>query len=456
MTSERPPGPSQPAPNPPAPCGSDLPQPDLPGSRNRAPVQEAQGHSITRRRFLTGIGMGVGAGVAAGAVGASAVAAVAGRGGDASPGMVEFTGSHQAGIATPVQNHLNITAFDVTTRDRAQLQELLRVWTEMARQMVRGEDPPDAQGEFTVPTDSGDAVGLPAANLTLTFGVGPSLFDHRFGLASKRPRHLDPLPKFPGDQLRADMCGGDLVVQACADDPQVAVHAVRNLARAGFGIVAVRWSQLGFGRASSTSTAQETPRNLFGFKDGTNNLKAEDPAQLDRFVWVGDDEPQRWMHGGSYLCARRVRQLVEVWDRQVLGDQEATFGRAKASGAPLGAREEFDDVPLDLVIGRQPAIPRDSHVFLAHPRNNDGAQMLRRGYNFIEGADSFGHLSVGLYFIAFVNDPVQNFIPVQMNLSRHDKMNEYVRYESAVIFACPGGLGGPGSGDYWGRGLFED
>ncbi len=68
-------------------------------------------------------------------------------------------------------------------------------------------------------------------------------------------------------------CGGDIVVQACANDPQVAVHAIRNLARVGFGTVAVRYSQLGFGRTSSTTREQATPRNLFGFKDGTANIK---------------------------------------------------------------------------------------------------------------------------------------------------------------------------------------
>ena len=81
-------------------------------------------------------------------------------------------------------------------------------------------------------------------------------------------------------------------MQACADDPQVAVHAIRNLSRIAFGSAAMRWSQLGFGRTSSTSTAQATPRNLFGFKDGTANLKAEDPASVEKHVWVGaDDDP---------------------------------------------------------------------------------------------------------------------------------------------------------------------
>src|SRR5204863_2696476 len=119
-----------------------------------------------------------------------------------------------------------------------------------------------------------------------TIGFGPSLFDGRFGLADKRPPALIDLPAFPGDGLEARRSGGDICVQACANDPQVAVHAIRNLARIGFGKVAVRWSQLGFGRTSSTSESQTTPRNLFGFKDGTRNLKAEEPALLDQHVWV--------------------------------------------------------------------------------------------------------------------------------------------------------------------------
>ena len=64
------------------------------------------------------------------------------------------------------------------------------------------------------------------------------------------------------------------------------MHAIRNLARIGFGTVAVRWAQLGYGRTSSTSTSQATPRNLIGFKDGTANLKAEDTDDIDKFVWV--------------------------------------------------------------------------------------------------------------------------------------------------------------------------
>jgi len=146
--------------------------------------------------------------------------------------------------------------------------------------------------------------------------------------------------------------------------------------------------------------------------------------------------------------------LLEVWDRQVLDDQQHTFGRYKGSGAPIGAKAENDDVPFDLYLGTGgPAIPHDSHVYLAHPDQNDGHRMLRRAYNFIEGTDSMGHLSAGLFFIAFVNQPSVKFTPIQLALSHRDKMNEYVRYESKSIFACPPGLPVGSTAD-WGSELF--
>ena len=135
------------------------------------------------------------------------------------------------------------------------------------------------------PDDTGEAIGLPPNGLTITFGFGPSLFrtddgKDRFGLADRQPAALRTLPHFPVDALDPARSYGDLCIQACADDPQVAVHAIRNLARIGFGTVSVRWSQLGFGRTSTTSTSQSTPRNLFGFKDGTKNIKAEETSEV--------------------------------------------------------------------------------------------------------------------------------------------------------------------------------
>lgn len=197
-------------------------------------------------------------------------------------------------------------------------------------------------------------------------------------------------------------------MQACADDPQVAVHAIRNLSRIGFGTIAMRWAQLGFGRTSSTSTSQATPRNLFGFKDGTANLKAEDPDALTRHVWVGAGEDRRaeWLVGGSYLVARRIAMTIETWDRAPLREQETIVGRDRAQGAPLSGGTEFTDPDFALTgRGGEPLIDPTSHVALAHPTRNNGVQMLRRGYNYTDGNDALGRLDAGLFFIAYVRDP---------------------------------------------------
>lgn len=413
--------------------------------------------SPSRRRFLAGLGIGTGAGVLATGAAATGLGtwAATDRADAAEDSVVPFYGPHQAGIETPQQEHLHITALDVTTDHPEELRDTLNRWTDMAARMTEGKPAADLRADqhsraarYWIPEDSGEAIDLPPANLTITIGYGPSLFDKRFGLAGRRPHDLEVLPTFPGDQLQDQLCDGDIVIQACADDPQVAIHAVRNLVRAASGVAEVRWSQLGYGRASSTSENQTTPRNLFGFKDGTRNVHSEETPEMEEHVWT--HEPG-WMNGGSYLCARRVRMLLELWDRQTLKDQQHTFGRYKDNGAPIGTDDEFADVPFDLTIGREPAIPTDSHTSLAHPHNNHGARMLRRAYNFVEGSDHFGHLSAGLFFIAYVANPGRSFIPIQMNLSRHDKMNEYVRYESSAIFACPRGLE---QGQLWGNQLF--
>ena len=249
---------------------------------------------------------------------------------------------------------------------------LLGSWAAAAAQMTPGPAGRDRSRprRTAPPIDTGEALGLGAANLTVTVGFGPSLFDDRFGLSKHRPAALADLPALPGDALQASRSGGDLGVQACADDPTVAFHVIRNFARLARGTAVMRWSQLGFGRTSSTSTEQQTERNLLGFKDGTNNLKVEDPAELDRFVWVGDEGDQAWMRGGSYLVARRIRMLIESWDTDQLADQERVFGRFKTSGAPLTGRHEFDAVDLAARrrrrTGHRPARP--------HPPRRAGQQ----------------------------------------------------------------------------------
>lgn len=373
-----------------------------------------------------------------------------------------FRGAHQAGITTPAQDRLHFAAFDVTTGSRSQLIALLKAWTEAADRMTRGlpagEVGPTEGASNLPPDDTGEAIGLAASGLTITFGFGPGLFRDaegrdRFGIADRQPAALRTLPHFPADALDPEKSYGDLCIQACADDPQVAVHAIRNLARIGFGTVAVRWSQLGFGRTSTTSTSQSTPRNLFGFKDGTANVKAEEPAALEDHVWVGaDDDPRAgWLAGGSYLVTRRINMTIEVWDRQPLGDQEAFVGRTKAEGAPLSGGDEFTEPDFAMPGSDGPVIPRDSHVRVVHPDFNDGARMLRRGYNFVDGSDVLGGLNAGLFFIAFVRDPDTHFIPVQNKMATSDALMEYLKVTGSALFAVPPGIG---EGEYVGQQLF--
>jgi deferrochelatase/peroxidase EfeB len=426
-------------------------------------VAEQSPTSGLPRRRLLGVGVGAAAlGVAGGAGGAYAAQRGEGPATAVVPlatDEVPFRGAHQAGITTPAQDRMHFVALDVVTKDRAALRAMLRDWTRAAERMTAGAEAAPGGvvggGPFRAPADTGEAYDLEASNLTITIGYGPSLFDDRFGLADRRPAALEDLPGFRGDDLDPARTGGDLCIQACADDPQVAVHAVRNLIRLGFGVVAVRWSQLGFGRTSSTTRAQKTPRNLFGFKDGTANIKAEDTEALDRHVWVGRDDvtgPAAWMAGGSYLVARRIRMHIEVWDRTPLQEQEQVIGRDKREGAPLGRKAEFDT--LDFArkgADGQPAIPMTAHVRLAHESQLQGVRILRRGYNFTDGSDGVGHLDAGLFFVAFMRDPAQQFVPMQRALAAHDGLNEYIEHNGSGVFACPPGLG---PDEDWGRQLF--
>lgn len=414
---------------------------------------------VSRRALFTGgaAAVGVAGGLAAGrAIDSDAATKASG------PAAYAFRGEHQAGIVTPAQDRLHFAAFDVITDSREDLVALLRAWTEAAARMTAGGSagpigPTEGDADLP-PDDTGEAIGLPASRLTLTFGFGPTLFRtakgaDRFGIADRQPDVLRPLPHFPADALDPERSGGDLCIQACADDPQVAVHAIRNLARIGFGTVAVRWSQLGFGRTSSTSTSQQTPRNLFGFKDGTANLKAEEPDALAEHLWVaaGDDPKADWLAGGSYLAARRINMRIESWDRQTLQDQQDIIGRTKQTGAPLSGGEEFSEPDFTMPGRGGPIIPVDAHVRLVHPSKNDGAKILRRGYNFVDGSDDLGGLNAGLFFIAYVRDPEQQFIPMQNRMAQSDAMMEYLKFTGSALFAMP-----PGTveGEHVGQSLF--
>ena len=373
--------------------------------------------------------------------------------------IVPFHGAHQAGIVTPAQDRLVFGAFDLTVDSAAELREMLQAWTDAAKKMTAGQATGPIPGSSDAPPlDTGEAVGLGAAQLTITFGLGAGVFERdgedRFGLAAHRPTLLTPLGPLPGEQLEAQISDGDVCVQACANDPQVAFHAVRNLARAARGSAVLRWAQLGFGRTSSTTSDQTTLRNLQGFKDGTNNLHGDDEEAMRRYVWVGSEEPQRWFRGGTYLVSRRIRMFIEAWDRDTLGDQQNVIGRFKASGAPLNGKHEHDTVDLAARSSDgSPVIPVKAHIRLAAPSSNEGQRILRRGYSFTDGIDPVtGELDAGLFFVCFQRDPHNQFAAIQRQLGTSDALGEYIQHRSSALFAIPPGIH---QGGYLAEGLFE-
>jgi len=424
---------------------------------------ESSSRARLSRRALLGA-FGAGAVTVAGIGTAAAVARNAQSDSVTSDGpRYDFYGTHQSGITTPMQDNLHFAALDLTTDSRDALIALLKQWTAASAAMMSGA----SIGQFGAvngpydapPQDTGEALDLPPSGLTITIGFGPSLFvtadgQDRFGIADQKPAGLNPLPHFPGDMTLSEISGGDLCIQACANDAQVAVHAVRNLVRMAFGTATVRWSQLGFGKSSATSHDTPTPRNLFGFKDGTNNIVNTDAPALEDFVWTQPGDQPAWMVDGTYLAVRKIRMTIETWDRTSLREQEGVFGRTKLEGAPLSGGTETT-TPDFVAAGREgvPLIDVNSHVALAHPSTNSGARILRRAYNYTDGSDGLGRLDAGLFFLAFARDLDKQFVPMQMQLSRSDLMNEYVRYIASAAFAIPPGV--PTAGGYIGQTLFD-
>jgi deferrochelatase/peroxidase EfeB len=420
--------------------------------------------SPTRRglvRAAAGLAaVGAGLGVAGGAE-----ALVAGKPEGGAGGAVEpFWGAHQDGITTPAQGHSYFAAFDLLTASRDDVIRMLRTWTDAAARMAAGRTAAAIGQNVTTPgSDTGEALGLPPSRLTVTFGFGAGLFvkggKDRYGLAARRPAALVDLPRFNGDQLIPARTGGDLSVQACADDPQVAFHAVRQLARLAYGAAEVRWVQLGF---LGGFPKAETPRNLMGFKDGTVNPSADDPRAMAKLVWVGAEGPG-WLRGGSYLVVRRIRIALEHWDRMNVAFQEQTFGRRKYSGAPLGGKDEFDPLDLSTTDGDgNPVIPQSAHVRLAAAATNDGAQILRRPYSYNDGVDFTAErwppwrqgmeYDAGLFFVCYQRDPRTGFIKIFDKMSKYDMLNQFVTHTGGGLFACPGGIA---KGEFVGQNLFE-
>jgi deferrochelatase/peroxidase EfeB len=388
--------------------------------------------AVPRRGVLTGA-------VAVGGVGIAGAAGVAGSAvesarADDSPRdrVIAFHGEHQAGIQTARQQYAVFLAADITAGSRGELALMLRLLTQGARALTSGGPPPDA-GIGLPPSDDGTLGSvIPADGLTVTVGLGSSVFDHRFGLAGRRPRRLRPMDTFPHDDLDPAQCHGDVMVQLCADHVDTVLHAQRQLLKLTRGLLQPRWRIDGFASPPRPSGA---PRNLLGFKDGIAHPAYDEFGSL---VWTGPGEPS-WTAGGSYQVVRVIRMLVEFWDRVTIEEQEKMIGRRRTTGAPLSGSAETDtpDYQNDPVGA---TTPLDAHIRLANPRTPPTApsQLLRRGYNYDRGLDVNGNLDCGLVFACYQQDLDRAFVTVQKRLTDEPLVDYISPVGGGYFFALPG------------------
>jgi deferrochelatase/peroxidase EfeB len=369
---------------------------------------------------------------------------------------VPFYGLHQAGIVTPRPANGMVVSFDVIADTPGDFDQLLRKLTDRIVFLTQGGAPPDFDRKLP-PADSGilGPVVFPD-NLTITVGLGASLFDTRPWLQPLKPKCLQRMSQFTNDALVGDLCHGDLSLQFCANTADTNIHALRDILKNLPEYLVPRWKQEGNVPTilPGPHGKVESARNFLGFRDGSANPHSDNEASMDRIVWVGPQhgEPE-WAIGGTYQAVRIVRNFVERWDRTPLGEQERIIGRKKMSGAPFGGSNE-SDVPNYATDTDGKVTRLDAHIRLANPRTaeSNANLILRRPFNYSNGITKNGQLDQGLLFIAYQSDLDKGFITVQSRLNG-EPLEEYIKpIGGGYFFVLPGARE---AGDYLGRKLAE-
>lgn len=360
--------------------------------------------------------------------------------------VVPFDGPHQAGIATETQASLNLIGFNLKDGvDADGIVRLMRLWTEDARALTAGQAP---LGSLEPEMNAWPA------NLTITVGFGPRIFD--VAAPEKKPEWLRDIPAMDRDELREEWGQTDLVLQICADDPIMCAWAMRHMTRAGTDYVATAWVQQGFMNAYGAIPQGQTPRNLFGQVDGTANPYEED--EYAEQVWI--DEPEGFA-GSTSLVVRRIAMHLDEWEMLDRVSREEVVGRTLDDGAPLSGGGEFTDPDMEAIDDYGlPVIDRNSHMARAMPPADHPEQRFKRrpyNYNLPPEPGSEALSNAGQIFFAYQKDPDVQFTPVLKRLDEADRLNEWITHiGSAVYWLPPGTNPGGDGGTFWGETVLSD
>ncbi|MER6331923.1 Dyp-type peroxidase [Streptomyces sp. NPDC001034] len=364
-------------------------------------------HRPSRRAFLDVTGALAAAGLTAGCTPdparprPSATAAPA----TAIPAAVPATGRHQAGVTVPRPAQHNLLAVVADLAAGAAVGPLLAELGDTIRALTAGTDR--------------RLLGLVPGDLTVTVGVGPRLVR---AAGASLPGAAD-LPRFSRERIDPRARGGDLLLQICASDALlVPVAAAALLDQAG-DRVRERWRQSARrGADVPVGEGLAAPRNLLGFIDGI--VGPHTAAEQRRDLWLSGP-PE--VADGTLAVVRRMELDLPRFAALSVAEQEAVFGRRRASGVPLsgGTAASGPELGAKTPDGRY-LVPADAHVRRAHATVVGVGLMLRRSYSIDEPAP-------GLLFISFQND-LRTFTATLTRMDTSDALLPFTTTTASASF----------------------
>ncbi|MEH0575304.1 MULTISPECIES: Dyp-type peroxidase [Streptomyces] len=364
-------------------------------------------HHPSRRTFLDVAGAMMAAGLTAGCTSGSAQPGrhAPAPGATPTPMPVPATGRHQAGITLPqpAQPHLLAVVADLgaTVAPGPLLAEL--------GQAIR---------TLTAGTDR-RLLGLPPGDLTVTVGVGPRLVRT---VDAALPGAAD-LPRFSRERIAPQARGGDLLIQICAGDPLLLPIVAAALLEQAGDRIRERWRQSARRGANvSVGNGLTAPRNPLGFIDGI--VGPHTTAEQQRDLWLAGPPA---VAGGTLAVLRRMELDLPRFAALSVAEQEAVFGRRRASGVPLsgGTAASGPKLGAKTPDGRY-LVPADAHVRRAHSTVVGVGLMLRRSYGTDEPAP-------GLLFISFQND-LRTFTATLTHMDTSDALLPFTTTTASATF----------------------